>query len=337
MARVKVKETATIIKMKDIKGLLQTAGTMEPKKEDVVSTGIVTLDVALKYGGYRRARTVEIMAPEHSGKTLSTMLAIKSDQLSTGRKSLFVDAEGSFDPIWFKNLGGIPELLDVFDPMDLLKTAPKSDVWAGEEVYDAVVEIIKNNEYTYAVLDSYMAPTLASKKLLGIPLSQQAQMGIQPMLNKGFLQRSAIVQRKVDTTLLITNHLMEKIGVVFGNPETTSGGKYLKFIAEQRIKWKQPKDKITGEGHLVRGVVVKNKRGNTAGYEFDFWLDYNKGVDNNAEMIKLLLKHDLIETKNENKILKEISNEPASFEKFKQQLMAVVGTGKDEIEHEEEL
>lgn len=318
-------------KIRSVKDLIIKASNWKMSYEDFRSTGILPLDIALKTGGYRKGRIIEIAGKEHSGKTLMSMLSIIWDQIIFQRPSLFVDAEGSFDIKWFGRLGGIMDLLDIYDPFQ------QKDVY-GEDVYDNVIDLIDTGKYSFAIIDSLMGSALLSKELLKKDLVETARMGVQPKLNKAFFQKAFIKTNHTDTNLIITNHLVDKIGVMFGSPETTPGGNDLKFRAEQRLRIGAGKDK-TDYGHTVRGKIWKNKRGASAGKEFSFYLDYNTGIDNYDEMIKMLMKEDIIDKKQKADVLEEIKSDYKVYEKYVQQLLKIEDEGEKEeiVEDDEDL
>lgn len=298
---------------KSLNSLIQKASEYKEKDVKFKSTGILILDLILKCGGFREGRLVEIFGPEHSGKTLMSLLAIIHDQKMYGKPSLFVDAEASFDLKWFKTLGGDLNLLDVYNPYEA-----HEEVY-GELIYNNIIELIKTNKYSFVVLDSLMGGALISKKILEKDLDDKkdASPGGNAKLNKAFFQRSFGNTVKTNTTFIITNHVVDKIGIAFGNPETTAGGRALKFFAEQRIQILLPSKKEQNVGHISRGKIIKNKRGNSAGQNFEYYLSYNYGVDNFGDMKKLLIEHGIINKKDDVEITKE------NYDEYKQMLLDI--------------
>lgn len=323
-------------KTKKLTDLLIKASEMKVSDySDIRSSGIIPLDIALRCGGYKKGRIVEIYGEEHSGKTLICLSACIEDQkLNPKAKYLFIDAEGSFDMKWYEALGGDLDRMFVYDPYTISKQT-NIDIH-GEEVYDNVIDLIGTGEYSIAVLDSFMGAALLSKEILNKELDDTQRLGVQAKLNNGFVKRAFLQTMKTDTTFLITNHLMEKIGVSFGNPETTPGGKLLKFYAEQRIRVGKPQEK-TIEGQKIQGGIVKNKRGSSAGQKFDAYLSFNKGIDNFMELAKMMIKHDVIEKKEKQKYADMMRNDIKLYQKYKQELLEMKRTGKEmEIEEVEE-
>lgn len=301
--------------MKDdnIKRLIVKASEWKDSSSEYISTGILPLDIALIRGGYRKGRLVEIFGKEHTGKTLTTMLAIIWDQKINKRKSLFVDAEGSFNVKWFAQMGGNLDLLDVYDPY-------RGKEIYGEVVYDNVVNLIETGKYAFIVLDSLMGSALLSNEILDKTIDSTKRMGIDAKLNKQFFRRAFIMTSQTDTTLLITNHVVDNIGVMFGSKETTPGGSDLKFRAEQRLRISSPKEK-SDIGHKSEIKIVKNKRGASAGKKIDFMFNYNYGVDNFEEMTKIMIKKGLVSKKDKKSYYESINGDYAEYEKIRAMLL----------------
>lgn len=314
-------------KLKKLEGLVRKASEYSDNIE-YKSTGILPLDIALKTGGYVSGRICEYFGPNHSGKTLTSMLGIIWDQKIFNRPSLFVDTEGSFDIKWFIKLGGIPELLDIYDPYN------QTDVH-GEEVYDNVIELIGGGKYSFCVLDSMMGSALLSKELLEKGLDDTQRMGVQAKLHKGFLMRSFIKTKQTNTNLIVTNHVADNIGVMFGDKETTPGGNDMKFRAEQRLRIGTPKEK-TPEGHKVTGVIKKNKRGASAGHPFDFYLSYTYGIDNYAELAKLLVREELLEKKKKEELIVAMKENYLIYDEHKNKLLNYINDGRPPQENKSE-
>lgn len=323
---------------KDLEKLIVKASDWKEDNSDYISTGILPLDIILTRGGYRKGRLVETFGEEHSGKTLMSMIAIIWDQKTTGRRSLFNDVEGSFDIRWFKKLGGNMDLLDVYDPYRFKPIY-------GEQTYDNILDLIDTGKYSFAVLDSLMGSALLPKKILDKDLDETEKMAANATLNQSFIRRAFLKTSTTGTVLIITNHLKHKIGVLFGNNETTSGGDDLKFRAEQRLRMSRPSDK-SDEGHTSKIKIIKNKRGGTAGQTIDFYFDYTKGVDNFYEMTKLLIKEGIIEKKRgsdygNDDFYNSINGNFNEYEKYRSILLdkkreELVGITKDEVDDFEE-
>jgi recombination protein RecA len=302
---------------KKLKNLITPANDWKDDPNDFESTGIISLDIGLVKGGFRKGRFVEGYGEEHTGKTLSTMLAIAWNQKKKEERSLFIDAEGSIDISWFKNMGGNLGLLDIYDPF-------KTKTVCGEEVFNNSLDLIETGRYRFAVIDSLMGAALLSQELKKKDLGDTERMGAQAKLNKAFFQRAFIICKQTDTILLVTNHLMESMGIKWGNPETTPGGKLLKMYAEQRLKYQNPNSKASAKtelGHKVRIKIIKNKRGASAGKEVDFWLDYYRGVDNYKEMGELMRKKGLIGKKEVDDFIKTVRTDEKLYDLSRLQLI----------------
>jgi len=311
----KTKKKKIVLKLDS---LIKKASDYHDIGYDVYSTGILPIDMKLKIGGYLKGRLVEIYGEEHTGKTLMTILAIIEEQRKNKDSlCLFCDAEGSFDTNWFKTLGGDLSRLDIFNPYEVAKV---NDIeLCGEWTYDRIIELIGTGKYSIAVLDSLMGPALLSKVLLEKDMEEKERLGIRARLNNGFVDRVSLVTINTGTTLIITNHLMQKL-IAFGNPDTTPGGKRLKFVAEQRLRIGLPKDK-TAVGHTLRGGIIKNKRGASAGLQFEIYLSYEEGIDNYLELVKMMIKENMIKKDEKDKVLKEMREDYSAFQKYKDEIL----------------
>lgn len=213
---------------------------------EVISTGILPLDIALGVGGIPRGRIIEIYGPESSGKTTLCLNLIAQTQ-KTGGIAAFIDAEHAFDPTWARILG---VTLD-----DLLVSQPDT----GEQALEIAEALIRSGGVDLVVVDSVAAlvPRAEIEGEMG-----EAQMGLQARLMSQALRKLTGVVSKSKTTIIFTNQLRLKIGIMFGNPETTSGGLALKFYASIRCdvrKIETLKKNNQAYGARVRVKVVKNK------------------------------------------------------------------------------
>lgn len=216
------------------------------KKVDVISTGSIALDIALGVGGLPRGRVVEIFGPEASGKT-SVALSIIAQAQKTGGVAAFVDAEHALDPSWAEIIG---VNLD-----DLLISQPDT----GEQALEIVETLVRSGAVDVIVVDSVAAlvPRAEIEGEMG-----DAMMGMQARLMSQALRKLTAAISKSNTIVIFTNQLRHKIGVMFGNPETTPGGLALKFYCSVRLDTRKIEvikegDKMIGTRHRVR--VVKNK------------------------------------------------------------------------------
>jgi len=213
---------------------------------DVIPTGCIPIDLALGVGGLPRGRIVEIFGPEASGKTTVTLSAIAQAQKSGGTAAL-IDAEHALDPVWAQKVG---VNLD-----DLLISQPDT----GEQALEITETLIRSGAVDVIVVDSVAAlvPRAEIEGEMG-----DSMMGVQARLMSQALRKLTGVISKSKTVAIFTNQLREKIGVMFGNPETTPGGRALKFYASMRLDIRKidnikEGDKVIGTRHRVK--VVKNK------------------------------------------------------------------------------
>jgi recombination protein RecA len=211
-----------------------------------IPTGSVTLDVALGVGGVPRGRVVEIFGPESSGKTTLTLSIIANAQ-KAGGTAAFIDAEHAFDPAYAKMLG---VNLD-----NLLMSQPDT----GEQALDITETLVKSNALDVVVVDSVAA--LTPKAEIDGEMGQ-SHMGLQARLMSHALRKLSGSIAKSKTCVIFINQIREKIGVMFGNPETTPGGRALKFYASVRIDLRRIASLKKGEvavGNRVRASIAKNK------------------------------------------------------------------------------
>src|SRR5436305_7711559 len=236
------------------------------KQIEVIPTGALAVDLALGVGGIPRGRVVEIFGPESSGKTTLMLHVIASAQ-KAGGLAAFIDAEHALDPGYAKRLG---VNLD-----DLLVSQPDS----GEEALTICETLARSNALDVIVIDSVAA--LVPKAELEGEMGM-ATMGMQARLMSQALRKLTGVLSKAKTTCIFTNQIREKVGIMFGNPETTPGGKALKFYASVRIDIRR-KDVIkdsagTAIGNHVKVKIVKNTVA-PAVAETEFDIYFNQGID----------------------------------------------------------
>ena len=248
---------------------------------EVISTGAISIDYALGIGGVPRGRVIEIFGPESSGKTTLALQVIAEAQRKGGMAA-FVDAEHALDANYAKKLG--------VDLDNLLVSQPDN----GEQALEIVEVIIRSNSVDVVVVDSVAAlvPRAEIEGEMG-----EAQMGLQARLMSQALRKLTGAVSKSKTSLIFINQLREKIGVMFGNPETTTGGRALKFYSSVRIDIRRIgaiKDGETVVGGRTRVKVVKNKLAPPF-REAEFDVMYGEGVSREGDLIDIAVEHKIVE------------------------------------------
>jgi recombination protein RecA len=251
---------------------------------EVIPTGALGLDLALGVGGIPRGRVVEIFGPESSGKT-TLMLHVIANAQKAGGLAAFIDAEHALDPGYAKKLG---VNLD-----DLLVSQPDS----GEEALTICETLARSNALDVVVVDSVAA--LVPKAELEGEMGM-ATMGMQARLMSQALRKLTAILNKSKTTCIFTNQLREKVGVMFGNPETTPGGKALKFYASVRmdIRRKETIKDAAGVavGNHVKVKVVKNKVAPPFA-ETEFDIIYNHGINKEGSILDVGIERGVVDKK----------------------------------------
>jgi recombination protein RecA len=248
---------------------------------DVISTGALSIDYALGIGGVPRGRVIEIFGPESSGKTTLALQVIAEAQ-KAGGLAAFVDAEHALDAAYAKKLG--------VDIDNLLVSQPDN----GEQALEIVEVLIRSGSVDVVVVDSVAAlvPRAEIEGEMG-----EAQMGLQARLMSQALRKLTGAVSKSKTALVFINQLREKIGVMFGNPETTTGGRALKFYSSVRIDIRRIgaiKDGENVVGGRTRVKIVKNKMA-APFREAEFDIMYGEGVSREGDLIDIAVEHKIIE------------------------------------------
>lgn len=228
------------------RGSIMKLGDRPNTDVDVIPTGSILLDDCLGIGGYPKGRVIEIFGPESSGKTTLTLHAIAECQKQGGRAA-FVDAEHSIDPLYAQNLG--------VDIDELILSQPDS----GEQALDIVEMLARSNAIDLIIVDSVAAlvPQAEIEGEMG-----DNQVGLQARLMSKAMRKLAGILNKSSCTIIFINQLREKVGVIYGNPEVTTGGRALKFYASVRIDIRRAevlKQESDIYGNTVNIKIVKNK------------------------------------------------------------------------------
>ena len=228
------------------KGSIMKLGSKEKIDVDVIPTGALSLDIALGVGGIPKGRIIEIYGPESSGKTTLAMHILAEAQRK-GEEVAFIDAEHAFDPTYAETIG--------LDIDNLYISQPDF----GEQALEILEALVRSAGFGVIVVDSVAAltPRAEIEGEMG-----DSHMGLQARLMSQALRKLTAITGKTGTTIIFLNQLRMKIGIMFGNPETTTGGNALKFYSSIRMDIRQ-KDKILKEGkvigHVRRVKIVKNK------------------------------------------------------------------------------
>ncbi len=248
---------------------------------NVIPTGSISIDAALGVGGFPRGRVIEVYGPESGGKTTLTLHVIAEAQ-KLGGQAAFIDAEHALDPVYARKLG--------VDVDNLLVSQPDN----GEQALEIAQALIRSNAVDIIVVDSVAAlvPKAELEGDMGDP-----QMGLQARLMSQALRKLTAIVSKSKTCLVFINQIREKIGVMFGNPETTTGGRALKFYSSIRIDIRRIQAIKEGDrvvGSRTRAKVVKNKVA-APFREAEFDIIYGEGVSREGDLLDLGVAKNILE------------------------------------------
>jgi len=260
-------------------GAIRRLGDTKTSDVELISSGALSLDIALG-GGYPRGRIIEVYGPESSGKTTLTLHAIAEIQ-KNGGTAAFVDAEHALDPAYARRLG--------VDTDNLLVSQPDN----GEQALEIVETLVRSNAVDLVVIDSVAAlvPQAEIEGEMG-----DSHMGLQARLMSQALRKLAGITHKSKTIVIFINQIRMKIGVMFGNPETTTGGNALKFYSSVRMDIRRTGQIKTGDdilGNRTKVKIVKNKIAPPFRIaEFDIM--YNEGISRTGDVLDLAVQHSIV-------------------------------------------
>ena len=321
-----LRTTVALIEKQFGEGAIMALGSERFAKIEGISTGSLSLDIALGGQGIPRGRVVEVFGPESSGKSTLALHVVAQAQ-RTGGIAAYIDAEHGLDPIWAKKLGVQLETLLVSQPS------------SGEEGMQIAEMLIRSNAVDVIVIDS-VAALVPQKELEGE--IGDTHVGLQARLMSQSLRKLTGAIAKSKTAVIFINQIREKIGVMFGSPETTPGGRALKFYASARIDMRRIGALKEGEevvGQRVKAKVVKNKVAPPfRNAEFDMM--HADGISYEADILDLAMTHKLVNRvgawfkygdlqlgQGREKVRQYLKENPKLVEELKDKVLAAVGMG----------
>lgn len=302
---------------------------------DTISTGSTSLDIATGVGGVPRGRIIEIYGPESSGKTTLTLHVIAEAQ-KNGGKAAFIDAEHALDPIYAKNLGVQVD--------DLIVSQPDT----GEQALEICDMLVRSGALDVVVIDSVAA--LVPKAEIQGDMGD-SHMGLQARLMSQALRKIAGTINKSNTCVIFINQLREKIGVMFGNPETTTGGRALKFYASMRMDVRRIETIKSGDqmlGNRTRVKIVKNKVAPPF-KQAEFDIMYGTGISKSGDLLDCAVDAKIVEKagswysyngerigQGRENVKNWLENNPAAMAEIEEKVMAAIKPAKDELNVDED-